>query len=260
LAVTVTRDAYAGAAEGWATDADVVYRPLAERLVGACPVALDGVLALDAGAGTGAASAVLVARGARVVAVDREPSMLAHQSHWRPPAAAADLTALPIATDACDVAVAAFVLNHVAEPAGGLGELARVVRPGGVVLASTFGAQRDPAKAAFDALAAEHGWVPPPWSELVHRYQAAFGTPDAVVSAARRAGLVRIDVTISRVTLPDIDGDRFVRYRLAMPQYRAWRSGLDGDRLEHVRVAAVAAVGPDLSFAPEVIELVAAVG
>lgn len=45
----------------------------------------------------------------------------------------ADLSALPLADDAVDAAVANMVVHHAEDPAAMLGEMARVTRPGGWV-------------------------------------------------------------------------------------------------------------------------------
>jgi ubiquinone/menaquinone biosynthesis C-methylase UbiE len=54
------------------------------------------------------------------------------------PAVVADVLALPLRDGVFDAAVAGFLLNHL-PPAAALAELTRVVSPGGVVLASTWG-------------------------------------------------------------------------------------------------------------------------
>jgi SAM-dependent methyltransferase len=53
----------------------------------------------------------------------------------------ADVQDLPFPAAAFDVVVANHLLYHVPEPARAVAELARVVRPGGVVMASTSGAR-----------------------------------------------------------------------------------------------------------------------
>ena len=47
---------YAGMATAWADGAALAYGPLARHLVDKAPFPLDGALALDAGAGSGAVS------------------------------------------------------------------------------------------------------------------------------------------------------------------------------------------------------------
>jgi ubiquinone/menaquinone biosynthesis C-methylase UbiE len=60
--------------------------------------------------------------------MDLSFGMLAWDAAARPLGAVADIRALPLAAQSADDAVAAFVLNHVTDPSGGLGELARVTR------------------------------------------------------------------------------------------------------------------------------------
>ena len=107
--------------------------------------------------------------GATVVESDFEPTMLEHGRAHRPPAAAADVGALPFRAGVFDAVIAAFVLNHVADASAALAELARVTRPGGAVLASTFAASRSPAKEAFDTVAERHGWRSPAWHDARQR-------------------------------------------------------------------------------------------
>jgi len=115
---------------------------MARHLIARSPFELAGSLVLDAGAGTGAASAALGAAHARVVAVDFESTMLEFDSARRPSGVIGDITSLPLRTGVFDAVVAAFVLNHIAPVPKGLRELARVTRPGGAVLASTFSNRR----------------------------------------------------------------------------------------------------------------------
>ena len=87
------------------------------------PRPLAGRTVLDAGAATGAASSALTAQRAAVLAVDLSAGMLAWSAATRPPCAVADIRALPLAGGSVDDVVAAFVLNHLAEPVAGLSEL-----------------------------------------------------------------------------------------------------------------------------------------
>ena len=89
-------DHYAASGTRWALGAELVYRPIAAALVATSPHRLSGHIVLDAGAGTGAASAALRRCGAQVVATDLSPAMLAWQQAARPPCAAADIRALPL--------------------------------------------------------------------------------------------------------------------------------------------------------------------
>lgn len=94
--------------------------------------------ALDAACGTGRHAAHLAAAGHRVVGVDATPEML-EVARAKVPAArfeTGDLAALPLADGAVDLAVCSFALTHCTDLGPPVGELARVVRPGGRVIVS----------------------------------------------------------------------------------------------------------------------------
>ena len=260
MVVDPARGAYAGGGSGWATGASLVYQPLARHLIARFPIPLTDLRVLDAGAGTGAAGTVLAALGARVVETDLEPTMLDHARSARPAAVAADVAALPFRSGVFDAAVAAFVLNHLAAPAAGLAELARVTRPGGFVLASTFAASRSAAKVAFDDAAHRHGWRSPAWHDVVSARQAAFSTIAHARAAAREARLDDVALTEAAVDVGVDDPESIVRYRLGMPQYAGWFGELDGGDRDRVVADAISAV-EDLAepFRPLVIEIVARV-
>jgi SAM-dependent methyltransferase len=91
---------------------------------------------LDVGCGTGATGGWLADRG-DLVAVDfeREALTLFGERHNSIGLIAADAGSLPLATGAFDAVVCVTVLCHrsIADPAAVVRELARVVRPGGVL-------------------------------------------------------------------------------------------------------------------------------
>ena len=259
-----TRRAYVGAGQRWAADAMLAYGPLAEHLVERCPLPLGDANALDAGAGTGAVGAILCDRGAFVVACDLEADMLRQAVGRRVTAAAAvaDVAALPLRSGSFDVVVAAFVLNHVGDPAAVLHELGRLARRGGYVLASVFGEHRAPAKDAVDEVLANHGWQSPQWARSLHERAAALATPQLMAAAARAGGWADADVCVE---VSDVDvgldsADLVVRYRLGMPQVSTFYAGLDAAAQATVFAEATRAVERvGCSFRPAVVELVARV-
>lgn len=96
---------------------------------------------VDVGCGTGALTDVILrdAQPRSVHGVDPSAGFVAHaQAHVRSAAAAfevGDARSLPMGTHERDIAVAALVLNFVPEPERAVAEMARVVRPGGIVAA-----------------------------------------------------------------------------------------------------------------------------
>ncbi len=138
---------YDQAARGWDKvlhrfRAAEAYAALIDQALGVAKIDLPG-RALDCGTGTGALSIALAERapGAfRQDAVDISPRMLAHArarfaEHGLPiTTQSADIRALPYASRTFDLTMSAHVCEHLADPHAGVAELARVTRPGGVVL------------------------------------------------------------------------------------------------------------------------------
>ncbi|MFL0174345.1 class I SAM-dependent methyltransferase [Mycobacterium sp. SMC-13] len=99
-----------------------------------------GAKVLDVGCGPGALTARLLAMGAEVAAIDPSPPFVdAIQKRF--PALDARLgTAeeLPYATATFDAALAQLVVHFMSDPVAGVGQMARVTRPGGVVAACVW--------------------------------------------------------------------------------------------------------------------------
>lgn len=253
--------AYHGAAQAWADDASLAYVPLARHLVANLDEHLPGARALDAGAGTGAVGDLLRALGADVLSVDLEPDMLRFHLPHRGRVVAGDVSRLPLRSGWFDVVAAAFVLNHVADHAACLRELARVTRPGGVVLASVFDNDRSPVKEAIDECLHDFGWAPPPWYAAVRERAEATGTVELLTAHARAAGLARAEVRRAVVDVGLDSPDLVVRYRFAMAHTHGYVLALpDDDRVALARAAEAAVAKLGGGFRPEVLELVAPVG
>lgn len=251
-------DHYAASGERWALDAELVYRPIAAALVATSPHRLSGHIVLDAGAGTGAASAALRRCGARVLAFDLSPAMLSWQAAARPPCAAADVRALPLPACAVDDCVAAFVLNHLRDPGRGLAELARVTRPGGAIMAAVFANDsRSEARDRIDAAARAAGWQPPSWYRAMKATAAPLlGTADAMAAAAREARLAQVHTEERQVDVGVTEPEQLVRYRLGHVAFAAWLDAIGPERAATVAYDAEEAVGDTMApYRPTVVFL-----
>jgi ubiquinone/menaquinone biosynthesis C-methylase UbiE len=208
------RAAYDATGAAWDGGPRRIYDQLAAVLLDGCPVSCDRAIALDAGAGTGAATAELMRRGARVIAIDLSVGMLRRITGA---AAVGDVVRLPVRTGAVDIAVAAFVLNHLPRPVDGLRELARVTRPGGAVLVSVFGqAPAHPSKDAIDAVAAGYGFAIPAWySRMKDTFELQATTPEALNALAHQSGLVDAEARLVTIAPTMTDRD-VVSWRLGM--------------------------------------------
>lgn len=87
-----------------------------------------------------------------------------------------DATRLPVRDDAVDAAIVVDALHHMPDHEAVLGEIARVLRPGGVVVVREF----DPRTVRGQALAAV---------EALAGFGSTFHTPDSLAALAERAGL-----------------------------------------------------------------------
>jgi SAM-dependent methyltransferase len=94
-----------------------------------------GQRVLDAGCGNGAYLRALRGRPVRAVGCDLSPGMLRAAGH--PELVNADIAALPLRDGACDVVLAVHMLYHVPDRPAAIGELRRVLAPGGVCIAVT---------------------------------------------------------------------------------------------------------------------------
>jgi SAM-dependent methyltransferase len=93
---------------------------------------------LEVGCGPGWASEWIQEElGAEVVAVDQSERMVALARERGVEARVGDVQELPFEDESFDVALAAWMLYHVADLDRGLAELARVLRPGGRLVAVT---------------------------------------------------------------------------------------------------------------------------
>jgi SAM-dependent methyltransferase len=183
----------------WVDGADAYAKTFGPLCAGAAVALLDaagvgaGTSVLDVGTGTGTVAALAFERGARVAAVDAEPSMVAATAARLPGADVrpAILPGLPFPDAAFDAVVANFVLNHVGDPAAAVAALTRVAKPGGRV-AVTVWPHPAPTAQALWTMVYRHAGVEVSGLIGVDPAKNFTRTPGGVEALLREAGLTRV--------------------------------------------------------------------
>ncbi|MEY9912273.1 SAM-dependent methyltransferase [Catenulispora sp. MAP12-49] len=184
---------------------DAVYASLCAYTI---PALLDGAAVsagstlLDVGTGTGTVARAAVARGARVTAVDAEPSML-DLARMKAPEAEfllAVVPDLPFEPGTFDAVAGNFVLDHFGRPKVALRALRDVAKVGGRVAFTLWPAERSAGRSVFSRTgAATEGWIPRQMPPLVL-------ADDYPRTEEGLAGLFR-EVGLADVTTSVIDWD-----------------------------------------------------
>ncbi|HEX9823458.1 MAG TPA: class I SAM-dependent methyltransferase [Actinomycetota bacterium] len=172
-----------------------------------------GSRVLDVATGTAAVAIDLARlRGASVVGLDQsEPMLRAGRRRVRDAGAAVRLLLgqaerLPFAEGSFDAVTFTYLLRYVDDPEAALGELARVLRPGGVMASLEFGVPSNPASRlgwrvqTAVALPALGSLASPEWREAgrflgpsIAEYRRRW-PPSREAEAWRRAGLAEVHV------------------------------------------------------------------
>ncbi len=126
---------------------------------------------LDVASGTGLVADELLRRGFLVTALDQSPEMLAFaraRLDGRATLLEGSAESLPFSDGTFDHLTVTYLLRYVDDPGATLAELARVVRPGGVVASLEFGVPSGPARPLWEVyvraglplagLALRNGW------------------------------------------------------------------------------------------------------
>jgi demethylmenaquinone methyltransferase/2-methoxy-6-polyprenyl-1,4-benzoquinol methylase len=142
-----------------------ILAPIYDRLMGAPDVARLALhlrlpprgWLLDLGGGTGRVSSRLRGRFDRAVVCDPSGRMLAKARQKRLDGVCARAEVLPFPDAAFDRVLVVDALHHFADPPSAMGEIARVLKPGGRVVIEEFDADRAVVRMA--ALAEKIAWM-----------------------------------------------------------------------------------------------------
>jgi ubiquinone/menaquinone biosynthesis C-methylase UbiE len=239
--MTSVADAYDGAAAAWRLGPEGVYARMASALLAHEAGPLVGAGVLDIGAGTAVAGRVALDAGAApVVAADLAIGMLRHRGP-RIAAVCADAHRLPFADGSFDLAVAAFCLGHLPDPARALTEARRVA--GRIAVSAFAPGWTHPAKAAVDEVMVRRGFVIPAWYRQVKDVdEPAVNDPDALASLARTAGFTDVRVRTVEVDSGLRTAADVVGWRFGMAHLAPFLATLPADELASARAEAEAVV------------------
>jgi len=151
---------------------------------------------LEAGCGWGELAAWIAREtGARVTAVDLSPRMVELAEAAGVAAQIADVQQLPFADGSFDVAVAAWMLYHVPDRERAVAELARVLRPGGRLVAATNSTTH------------------------LHELRELVGSGPSTIAFSRESGEELLAPEFATVRRHDVDGELVFADRAEVEEY-----------------------------------------
>lgn len=168
---------------------------------------------LDVGCGTGALTQAVLraAQPASVLGIDASPAFIDFAQAFTPDARAryevGDAQALPLAAHAVDVAVSGLMINFVPQPEQAVAEMARVVRPGGLVAAYVwdYAEGMELMRYFWDAAVK----LNPQALESTEGRRFAMCRPEPLIALFEQAGLAQVEVCALDVATPFNDFDDY---------------------------------------------------
>ena len=195
---------------------------------------LDGIDLVDVAAGAGGAAVMAAGRGARVVAVDASAAMAARMAARGIRAQVADAAALPFGNASFGAALSSFGVVLLPEPAQGMAELFRVLRPGGRVAVVTWTEPQryEVAARLRDAVTVATG-APPPPGELPA--QLRFTDPARLHALLHDAGFAAVRIKRVEATLRAASAQALAGSLAFAPGMAAMLHGLGRNRATVLR-------------------------
>jgi SAM-dependent methyltransferase len=184
--------------------------PVSEAVVGMAAIS-PGQDVIDLACGTGNAALLAAGRGARVVGIDTSARLLevarkrARTQGIDVDFREGDLLELPVADGTADVVLSVFGVIFASDPAQGLREVERVLRPGGRVLLSAW----IPA-GPVDAMLGAMGRILGPVSQEPPPRRFPWSDPAALGPLAVREGLALEATTTAELTIRDSSPEAYV--------------------------------------------------
>ena len=194
------------------------------------PAALAGLAVLDIGCGAGILAEPLARMGAAVTAIDPSREMIEAAKHHAGESGlaidyrATTAEALGRSRQRFDVVVALEVVEHTADVGAFVGAAAALVKPGGLLIASTL--NRTLKSFLYAIVGVEYilGWLP----RGTHAYDKLV-TPSELAAAIRAAGLTLVAETgVSYAPFADrwdLTADMDVNYMMAAARRRRRQTG-----------------------------------
>jgi SAM-dependent methyltransferase len=204
-------------AGSYETSAGIELAPAAETVVEAARIE-PGEDVIDLACGTGNAALLAAGAGARVVGIDGAARLLevaaerAHADGVALDLRRGDLLALPAPDASADVVVSVFGVIFAADAAAALGEISRVLRPGGRVLLSAWVPEGpiDEMLVAIGRIAARATGAPP-------QPRFAWSDPSALGPVAAAGGLELHATTTHRLPIEAISPEAYIERNRAHP-------------------------------------------
>ena len=206
---------------------------------------------LDLATGTGTLARAASDRGASVLGVDLSAGMLAVARRLSPrhiEFVVADASALPVRNGTVDVVTCGLALSHFTNVTTSLGEVQRILYPGGRLVASSWGTVgSNPAfSTILDVLKRHTPGGIHPFAELLD--ESTWANPESGCQVLQQAGFEPVRATTNRLTGRYSSPQDALRWAFAWPSYGKTLDRFDPPARAAVQTEAIEAMGKASNF------------